>query len=275
MRPPGTHQTEIAPACLPGVDLISVSSERLFPRHAHGQFGIGLMRSGGHKSWSAVGAVEAVPGDVLAVSPEELHDGAPLDRFRAWDMIYVEPAAVKRLLGREAAAREFQFAVQSCHSLASSLRGAFASLFEKDTRGAQEYLTLVLAQALREDSDGGDNTPSPPSQRVMARIHDQPAKPPTLDEVAALMGMGRTGSLRRFQREVGATPNAYAMQYRLRLARRALSRGEQPGAVAAALGFADQSHLTRCFSRQFGLPPGRYRAATANIVQDSSGTAAL
>ena len=271
MRVGHSHTTKIAPACLPGVDLISVSSKRMFPRHAHGQFGIGLMRSGGHKSWSAGGAVEAVPGDVLAVSPEELHDGSPLGESRAWDMIYVEPAVVKTLLGRDVAAREFQFAARSWRQLAANLHGAFASLSESDAQGAVEYLTLVFAQALRELCEGGDRTPSPSSQRVISRIHDLPATPPTLDEVAGLMGMGRTGALRRFQREVGATPNAYAMQYRLRLARSALSRGEEPGSVAAALGFADQSHLTRSFSRQFGFPPGRYRAAAANIVQDSPG----
>ncbi|MEM9314571.1 MAG: AraC family transcriptional regulator [Pseudomonadota bacterium] len=270
-----THKTEIAPACLPGVDLIGVSSERVFPRHSHGQFGIGLMRSGGHRSWSAGGTVEATPGNVLAVSPDELHDGSPLGAFRAWDMIYIEPLVVQRMLGREVAAREFHFAARSWRQLASSLRRAFAALAATDARAAEEYLTLALGQALRERPSGGDRKPSLLSRRVITRIHDLPASPPTLDEVAALMGMGRTGSLRRFQREVGATPNAYAMQYRLRLARRALSDGEEPGAVAAALGFADQSHLTRCFSRQYGLPPGRYRAARANIVQDSSGPAAL
>ena len=72
--------------------------------------------------------------------------------------------------------------------------------------------------------------------------------------------MHRTGALRRFRKEVGATPHDYAMQIRLRLARRALSEGSTPADVAADLGFADQSHLTRAFARQFGLPPGRYRS---------------
>jgi len=28
-------------------------------------------------------------------------------------------------------------------------------------------------------------------------------------------------------------------------------------------GFADQSHMSRAFVRQFGITPGRYRAAVA------------
>ncbi|WP_432280453.1 helix-turn-helix domain-containing protein [Tropicimonas omnivorans] len=61
--------------------------------------------------------------------------------------------------------------------------------------------------------------------------------------------------LRRFRRETGATPHAYAMQYRLRLARRALPFGDTVAGVAAAFGFADQPHLPRAFARQSGLPP--------------------
>ena len=48
--------------------------------------------------------------------------------------------------------------------------------------------------------------------------------------------MGRTGALRRFRRETGATPHAYAMQLRLRLARRAHSAGESAAEALAARG---------------------------------------
>ena len=68
------------------------------------------------------------------------------------------------------------------------------------------------------------------------RIADRPDAPPSLDEVAALMGMGRTGAWRRFRRETGATPHAYAMQLRLRLARCALSAEESAAEVVAARG---------------------------------------
>ena len=50
------------------------------------------------------------------------------------------------------------------------------------------------------------------------------------------MGMGQTGALRQFRRETGATPHAYAMQLRLRLARCALSAEESAAEVVAARG---------------------------------------
>lgn len=44
-----------------------------------------------------------------------------------------------------------------------------------------------------------------------------------------------------------------------------LAKGEQPASVAAALGFADQSHLGRWFQRAYRLSPARYRSLCTNL----------
>lgn len=262
------HRADLAHPCLFGVEVVAISSARSFPRHAHDQFGLGIMRTGGHLSWSACGQVEAGRGDVLAVSPDEIHDGAPIGDARTWEMIYVEPATVVSMVGKTAANRELGFAAQRAPLLQEHLEHALRAFQDRDSAAADEALTALLLEALMQSRRVGDRDPSLATALVMDRIRDKPEAPPSLDEVARLMGMHRTGALRRFRREVGATPHDYAMQVRLRLARRALAEGGAPADVAADLGFADQSHLTRAFARQFGLPPGRYRSAGATIVQD-------
>jgi len=62
-----------------------------------------------------------------------------------------------------------------------------------------------------------------------------------------------------FRGETGLPPHAYLNQLRVRLARRLLDRGVTPAEVAAAVGFADQAHLTRHFKRVVGVPPGSYQ----------------
>ena len=57
--------------------------------------------------------------------------------------------------------------------------------------------------------------------------------------------------------ELGITPHAYLIQSRARLARAMLASGLPIADAAAEAGFADQSHLTRAFARQFGITPGR------------------
>lgn len=73
-------------------------------------------------------------------------------------------------------------------------------------------------------------------------------------------GMSREGYSRRFRKERGVPPHAFGLQDRLNEARGLLRAGEPIAAVAVDTGFADQSHLGRCFRRAFGVTPGRYRA---------------
>ena len=65
------------------VEAVSLKSARQFPRHSHDQFGIGVINSGGHRSWSGIGWVEAVCGDIIMVNPGEMHDGSSLGKSLA------------------------------------------------------------------------------------------------------------------------------------------------------------------------------------------------
>jgi len=49
----------------------------------------------------------------------------------------------------------------------------------------------------------------------------------------------------------------------LALAQAAIAGGQSLAQVAAEVGFADQSHLTRQFKRTYGLTPARWLALTA------------
>lgn len=71
---------------------------------------------------------------------------------------------------------------------------------------------------------------------------------------------------RRFRRQWGVTPSAWRRRTRVVEAAAWLAEtGESIAAVAAAAGFADQSHLTRDFCRETGLTPRAFRA----LVRDS------
>jgi AraC-like DNA-binding protein/transcriptional regulator with XRE-family HTH domain len=79
-----------------------------------------------------------------------------------------------------------------------------------------------------------------------------------LDEMAALVDMGRYRLLRAFANEVGYPPHAYQLLIRVGHARRLLSAGVEAADVAQAVGFADQSHLIRHFRRLEGMTPAEY-----------------
>jgi AraC family transcriptional regulator len=86
----------------------------------------------------------------------------------------------------------------------------------------------------------------------------------SLAEVASECALSRGHFSKAFKQTTGQTPHAWLVSQRVEEARRLLARPELPIAeIAAACGFADQSHLTRVFSAQMGTSPARWRRMNA------------
>jgi AraC-like DNA-binding protein len=66
---------------------------------------------------------------------------------------------------------------------------------------------------------------------------------------------------RAFARQFGVPPHIYLNAVRLERAQAAMLAGQGLAEVAAACGFADQSHFSRRFKGSVGLSPGRLVAA--------------
>jgi AraC-like DNA-binding protein len=256
-------------SALPDVEARTLASDRSFPRHTHDQLGIGIMVSGAHRSWSAIGQVEAEAGDAIMVNPGEMHDGIPAGaRPRAWRMLYFDPAMVARLASAEGVdGLEVVRPAVRDPVLATRFTQLFASVTasSSDPLATEERLLVLLMHVLRRHGlrRPPPRGPSPAIKRTLLRLDADPASSVSLAELAESAGTSRFQLIRGFAREVGATPHAYLVQRRVRLARQLLVGGQSIVDAAMNAGFADQSHLTRAFLRQFGVTPGRYRAATA------------
>lgn len=81
-----------------------------------------------------------------------------------------------------------------------------------------------------------------------------------VDELAAIAGTGVRGLQRLFREHVGLGPKWVIRRYRLHEVTERLASGEPVrwAGLAADLGYADQSHLSRDFTALFGEPPGWY-----------------
>ena len=79
-------------------------------------------------------------------------------------------------------------------------------------------------------------------------------------ELARRCGMPVRSFARAFQAACGRAPLAFARERRLERAARLLAEGEADlDAVAACAGCCDRSHLSRLFTRRFGVAPSEYR----------------
>jgi AraC-like DNA-binding protein len=252
-----------------GVEALSLFSDHAFPRHSHDQYGIGIMTTGAQRSWSVIGQVESVAGDVIMLNPGELHDGMPAGRRpRGWKILYFDPALIAREIADEMSNGEFIITpVARDPLLGRSVLRLFSQVEcpAPDRLAAEESLVSCLMQVMHRHRVGSRITTcaSPSVAKAMRRLDAAPEQPTSLTELAASSGISRFQLLRGFAREVGTTPHAYLVQRRVRLARRYLAEGKRPGDAAQRAGFADQSHMTRAFVRHFGVTPARYQAAIA------------
>ncbi|MER7714470.1 AraC family transcriptional regulator, partial [Streptomyces werraensis] len=106
--------------------------------------------------------------------------------------------------------------------------------------------------------------------RARAVLEERMAAPPTLEQLAAGLGTSPFALLRAFRDTYGMPPHTWLTDARVRRARRLLDAGTTPSEAAATVGFTDQPHLNRHFSRIVGVPPGAYQRERKN-VQDARG----
>jgi len=253
------HQTII-----PGVDAISITSDRTFPRHSHDEFGFGYLVMGGQDSWSGRGLVEAQPGDTITVNPAELHDGiGRRGHPRQWRMVFISPSALAKLSDVPVNGAEFSLPVNGSKRALELTAQAFDALTtdQPDRDHSEQTVMLGLAAQLNLDCDGDHARISQHSkavQIVLDIICQDWAAPLSLADFAAVAEVSKFQLLRRFSQEMGATPHAYLMQHRVKRAKEMITAGSPLADAAVACGFSDQSHLTRTFSRQLGLTPGSF-----------------
>ncbi len=87
----------------------------------------------------------------------------------------------------------------------------------------------------------------------------------TLHEIARAVHCGPFHLARLFRREVGLPIHRYLNRLRLRAALERITEGEQDlTKLALDLGFADHSHFTNAFRREFAMPPSALRHTMAS-----------
>ncbi|WP_068824868.1 helix-turn-helix domain-containing protein [Pseudomonas sp. BMS12] len=236
-----------------------------FDRHSHDEFVIGANLLGEERIWLDGRSFSAMAGAITTYNPGAIQGGgAAAGQPWRYVSLYVPQQQLAQSLGHDEL--QFERPLQQAPALAAELAAAVETCLSADplyrARG-EERVILLLGQIA-----GGVGVRlampaaigSQPVRRLQELLAERLQQTPSLDEMAAELGLSKFHLLRAFQRHTGLSPRQWAMQLRTRRAQGLLRQGLPAGEVAHALGFADQSHLNRHFRAAYGLPPGRYQA---------------
>ncbi|MFN6976759.1 MAG: helix-turn-helix transcriptional regulator [Gemmobacter sp.] len=91
--------------------------------------------------------------------------------------------------------------------------------------------------------------------RALVAIHEHPARPWTIEALAAEAGMSRSRFMAAFTQVIGTSPMAYVTRWRMDLARAALAEGARVRDVARHSGYDSAAGFRRAWRRHLGDRP--------------------
>lgn len=261
-----------------GIETVRAHFEgHAYDPHWHDSYLVGITEQGLQQFNCRRQQHNSTPGKVFLLEPGDIHDGtAPEAGGFTYRTLYLDP----RWLDRELRAQfeeapdnaQLSFAATLAEDprLAIATADAFEAMHHDELRivrqTALDHLLANLTSHLRWRTliDPDPRLPLV-AQRARDYLHSHLHQDIGLDDLARVTGVDRFRLSRAFKAAFGMAPHAYLIQLRLTRARHLLARGEAPVSVAAALGFADQSHLGRWFQRAYRMTPADYRRRCSNV----------
>jgi AraC-like DNA-binding protein len=243
-----------------------------YHRHSHETYSFGLTESGAQAFTCRGAARTSAAGMVMVFNPDEPHDGhSAVPQGFTYTMIHLAPELITDVLtdggtySRTDGRPLFADSVLPDVTLANALRRLHTTLRLDHRLARDEALSDTVRALVRRATRR-----PPPSwrgpvpggiHRARDFLHSDSRSNISAAELAAVAGCSRYALHRGFLAGYGLPPSDYQRQLRLRTARRLLAAGTPPARAAAEAGFADQSHLTRWFTRCYGITPATFRAA--------------
>lgn len=241
---------------------------KAYAMHRHDTYAIGRTLAGVQNFSYRRSQRNSLPGNTMVLHPDEAHDGqAGTDEGFQYRMIYVAPALVQDVLGGRAlpfleggVTTDPRLAVATATLLQHA--GCTLEPLEQSDALAELAHALAAVAGMPARRSKGDFLAV---RRARDYLHANCARVVTLDELEMATGRDRWSLSHDFRTFYGTSPYRYLTMRRLDTVRHMLLAGTSLAHAAAAAGFADQSHMTRHFSKTFGLTPGRWLQVAGGV----------
>lgn len=169
-------------------------------------------------------------------------------------------------------------------SMITAIRTAFGLLLDERSRPdigtnaltealMKQCLVLLVREELRDETThsvllGGLNDAR--LRVVVTEILREPAAPRSVEELARVAGMSRSGFAAAFHQQFGQSPMDFVQKARLHHASKLLVATDLPvKVIAGSMGFSSRSHFSRAFKTAYGVDPTTFRRVRQNDGKDA------
>jgi len=220
------------------------------------------------------------PGDLLLISPLELHQPVFLPEKRAYERIvlwmnrqYIEQlsaagVSLTRCFDVSAPnhtnllrlnAQQRQRAIELLSRLLDESKGTGYGCELMMHGLLMEFLVEVNRISVSSaDHPAPDSRSAPLVAEVLDYINEHYHEPLTLDNLASHFFVSKYHLLHEFNRHVGTSVYHYIIQRRLIIARQMLADGLAPTDVYQQCGFGDYANFYRAFKTEYRMSPKEY-----------------
>ena len=221
-----------------------------------------------------------LPGDILLISPRELHQICIRPEMEAYEryVLWVDPKVLSQYSTEQTALTKNLDPTSAIRNnllrtkpeQASMLKRMFDQLYQEsdsDSYGADllqqsliiQLLVTINRLAKKNHSQLEVQTHSSKAvSEVVDYINLHYSEPLSLEQLAELVYVSKYHLSHEFNRLVGTSVYRYIQKKRLLIARQLLAQGQRPNDVYSLCGFTDYAGFYRAFRNEYGLSPREY-----------------
>lgn len=255
--------------------------------HHHDFFEVFFLISGDVRYTIESRVYHVMPGDLLLISPKELHQNcikpemAAYERYVLWvDMQMLQRCSTQLTdltVNLDSARRQGNLL-----RLRPEERAQVQTLFEQlwqeadsEYYGAdllRESLVIQLLVTINRLADRSSSQleevthSSKAVSQVVDYINLHYGEPLSLDMLAQQVYVSKYHLSHEFNRQVGTSVYRYIQKKRLLIARQLLAQGRKPNEIYAECGFKDYAGFFRAFKNEYGVAPREYAATSQQNV---------
>ncbi len=235
-----------------------------------------------------------MPGDMLLVSPRELHQLCIRPEMSSYEryVLWVDPQVLRRFstestdLGKyfDPTRAGYGNLLRLTPEGRSRIQSLMEALYQESQSGGfgsdlmRESLLMQLLVSISRlvSQEQGQFEEATRSNRAVSKVIDYVnlhyGEPLSLDMLAERFYVSKYHLSHEFNRQVGTSVYRYIQKKRLMIARQLLAQGSKPNEVYSTCGFGDYAGFYRAFKAEYGAAPREYALSVRHWNQEKDGS---